>query len=137
MQHYLRSTTKLKRTTKMGKTEINQQDQGFAYQVGKDIAQLQEAVAVLQTATTDQQGKKQWVQKVTAKPGTVFGGMVKIKVNPNLVNKICAVKLGDYSPTFEQLGEYFETSKNEDAFPIYFVALADQEGHVDFETEVG
>ena len=37
----------------MGKTEINQQDQGFAYQVGKDIAQLQEAVAVLQTATTD------------------------------------------------------------------------------------
>ena len=26
--------------------------------------------------------------------------------------------------------------ENEDAFPIYFVALADQEGHVDFETEV-
>mgnify|MGYP007079151852 FL=1 len=51
---------------------------------------------------------------MTAKPGTVFGGMVKIKVNPNLVNKICAVKLGDYSPTFEQLGEYFETPKNED-----------------------
>ena len=73
---------------------------------------------------------------MTAKPGTVFGGMVKIKVNPNLVNKICAVKLGDYSPTFEQLGEYFETSKNEDAFPIYFVALADQEGHVDFVSEV-
>ena len=120
----------------MGKTEINQQDQGFAYQVGKDIAQLQEAVAVLQTATTDQQGKKQWVQKVTAKPGTVFGGMVKIKVNPNLVNKICAVKLGDYSPTFEQLGEYFETQKNEDSFPIYFIALADQHEHVDFETEV-
>ena len=120
----------------MGKTEINQQDQGFAYQVGKDIAQLQEAVAVLQTATTDQQGKKQWVQKVTAKPGTVFGGMVKIKVNPNLVNKICAVKLGDYSPTFEQLGEYFETQKNEDSFPIYFIALADQEEHVDFVSEV-
>ena len=112
----------------MGKTEINQQDQGFAYQVGKDIAQLQEAVAVLQTATTDQQGKKQWVQKVTAKPGTVFGGMVNIKVHPKLVNKICAVKQGNYSPTFEQLGEYFEAPKNEDAFPIYFVALADQEG---------
>ena len=122
----------------MGKTEINQQDQGFAYQVGKDIAQLQEAVAVLQAvaAPSNIAPKTQWVQKVTAKPGTVFGGMVKIKVNPNLVNKICAVKLGDYSPTFEQLGEYFETSKNEDAFPIYFVALADQHEHVDFETEV-
>ena len=118
----------------MEKLEINQQDQGFAYQVGKDIAQLQETVAALQAAATAQQ--KQWVQKVTAKPGTVFGGMVNIKVNPNLVNKICVVKLGDYSPTFEQLGEYFETPKNEDAFPIYLVALADQEGHVDFETEV-
>ena len=122
----------------MEKLEINQQEQGFAYQVGKDIAQLQEAVAALQTAATAQQGTKtQWVQKVTAKPGTVFGGMAKIKVNPNLVNKICAVKLGDYSPTFEQLGEYFETSKNEDAFPIYFVALADQHEHVDFVSEVG
>ena len=122
----------------MEKLEINQQDQGFAYQVGKDIAQLQEAVAVLQTTATDkQETKTQWVQKVTAKPGTVFGGMVKIKVNPNLVNKICAVKLGDYSPTFEQLGEYFETPKNEDFFPIYFIALADQEGHVDFVSEVG
>ena len=122
----------------MGKTEINQQDQGFAYQVGKDIAQLQEAVAVLQAvaAPSNIAPKTQWVQKVTAKPGTVFGGMVKIKVNPNLVNKICAVKLGDYTPTFEQLGEYFETPKNEDAFPIYFVALADQHEHVDFETEV-
>ena len=121
----------------MEKLEINQQDQGFAYLVGKDIAQLQEAVAALQAAATAQQGTKtQWVQKVTAKPGTVFGGMVNIKVNPNLVNKICAVKLGHYSPTFEQLDEYFETPKNEDAFPIYFIALADQEGHVDFETEV-
>ena len=121
----------------MEKLEINKQDQGFAYQVGKDIAQLQETVAALQAAVIAQQGKKnQLVQKVTAKPGTVFGGMVKIKVNPNLVNKICAVKLGDYSPTFEQLGEYFETQKNEDSFPIYFIALADQEGHVDFETEV-
>ena len=121
----------------MEKLEINQQDQGFAYQVGKDIAQLQEAVAALQAAATAQQGKKQWVQKVTAKPGTVFGGMVKIKVNPNLVNKICVVKQGHYSPTFEQLDEYFETPKNEDAFPIYFIALADQEGHVDFVSEVG
>ena len=121
----------------MEKLEINQQDQGFAYQVGKDIAQLQEAVAVLQTTATDkQETKTQWVQKVTAKPGTVFGGMVKIKVNPNLVNKICAVKLGDYSPTFEQLGEYFETPKNEDFFPIYFIALADQHEHVDFVSEV-
>ena len=120
----------------MEKLEINQQDQGFAYLVGKDIAQLQEAVAALQAAATAQQGKKQWVQKVTAKPGTVFGGMVKIKVNPNLVNKICVVKQGHYSPTFEQLDEYFETPKNEDAFPIYFIALADQEGHVDFVSEV-
>ena len=122
----------------MEKLEINQQDQGFAYLVGKDIAQLQEAVAALQAAATAQQGTKtQWVQKVTAKSGTVFDGMVKIKVNPNLVNKICVVKQGHYSPTFEQLDEYFETPKNEDAFPIYFIALADQEGHVDFETEVG
>lgn len=122
----------------MEKLEINQQDQGFTYKVGKDIAHLEDAVAALQTAATAQQGTKtQWVQKVIAKPGTVFGGMVKIKVNPNLINKICAVKLGHYSPTFEQLDEYFETPKNEDAFPIYFIALADQEGHVDFETEVG
>jgi len=92
-------------------------------------------LAALQTPATAQQGKTQWVQKVTAKPGTVFGGMVNIKVNPNLVNKICAVKLGDYAPTFEELGEYFETPKNEDAFPIYFIALADQK-IVDFETEV-
>lgn len=121
----------------MEKLEINQQDQAFAYQVGKDIAQLQETVAALQAAATAQQGTKtQWVQKVTAKPGTAFDGMVKIKVNPNLVNKICAVKLGDYSPTFEQLDEYFETQKNEDYFPIYFIALADQHEHVDFETEV-
>ena len=119
----------------MEKLEINHQDQGFAYQVGKDIAQLQEAVAALQTTATAQQGKTQWVQKVTAKPGTVFGGMVNIKVHPNLVNKICAVKQGHYSPTFEQLDEYFETPKNEDAFPIYFIALADQK-IVDFETEV-
>ena len=118
----------------MEKLEINQQDQGFAYQVGKDITQLQEAVAALQAAATAQQGK-QWVQKVTAKPGTGFNGMVNIKVHPKLVNKICAVKLGDYSPTFEQLGEYFETQKNEDSFPIYFIALADQK-IVDFETEV-
>lgn len=122
----------------MEKLEINQQDKAFIYQLGKDIARLEEAVAALQAAATAQQGKKtQWVQKVTAKPGAVFGGMVNIKVNPNLVNKICVVKLGDYSPTFEQLGEYFETPKNEDAFPIYFIALADQHEHVDFETEVG
>ena len=121
----------------MEKLEINPQDQAFIYKVGKDIAHLEEAVAALQAAVTAQQGKKtQWVQKVTAKPGTVFGGMVKIKVNPNLVNKICAVKLGDYTPTFEQLGDYFETPKNEDSFPIYFIALADQHEHVDFETEV-
>ena len=121
----------------MEKLEINKQDQGFAYQVGKDIARLQEAVAALQTAATAKQGTKiQWVQKVTAKPGTIFGGMVNIKVNPNLTNKICAVKLGDYSPTFEQLGEYFETPKNEDSFPIYFIALADQHEHVDFVSEV-
>ena len=121
----------------MEKLEINQQDQGFAYQVGKDIAQLQETVAALQAAVTAQQGKKtQWVQKVTAKPGTVFGGMAQIKVHPNLVNKICAVKLGDYTPTFEQLGDYFEMQKNEDSFPIYFIALADQHEHVDFVSEV-
>ncbi|KAA5522642.1 hypothetical protein [Haemophilus seminalis] len=121
----------------MEKLEINQQDKAFIYQVGKDIAHLEGAVAALQAAVTAQQGKKtQWVQKVTAKPGTVFGGMAQIKVHPNLVNKICAVKLGDYTPTFEQLGDYFEMQKNEDSFPIYFIALADQHEHVDFETEV-
>lgn len=121
----------------MEKLEINQQDKAFIYQLGKDIAHLEEAVAALQAAATAQQGKKtQWVQKVTAKPGTVFGGMVNIKVNPNLINKICAVKQGNYSPTFEQLGEYFEMPKNEDVFPVYFIALADQHEHVDFETEV-
>ena len=122
----------------MEKLEINPQDQAFIYKVGKDIAHLEEAVAALQAAVTAQQGKKtQWVQKVTAKPGTVFGGMAQIKVHPNLVNKICVVKLGDYTPTFEQLGDYFETPKNEDAFPIYFIALADQHEHVDFVSEVG
>ena len=121
----------------MEKLEINPQDQAFIYKVGKDIAHLEEAVAALQAAVTAQQGKKtQWVQKVTAKPGTVFGGMAQIKVHPNLVNKICVVKLGDYTPTFEQLGDYFEMQKNEDSFPIYFIALADQHEHVDFETEV-
>lgn len=55
----------------MEKLEINQQDQGFAYQVGKDIAQLQESVAALQTSATAQQGTKtKWVQKVTLKPGS-------------------------------------------------------------------
>lgn len=121
----------------MEKLEINQQDKAFIYQVGKDIAHLEGAVAALQAAVTAQQGKKtQWVQKVTAKPGTVFGGMAQIKVHPNLVNKICAVKLGDYTPTFEQLGDYFEMQKNEDSFPIYFIALADQHEHVDFVSEV-
>ena len=121
----------------MEKLEINQQDQGFAYQAGKDIAQLQESVAALQTVITDQQGKKQWVQKVTVKPGTVFSRRerIKVKVNPNLTNKICVVKLGNYSTILKQLDEYFETSKNENAFPIYFIALADPE-QVDFETEV-
>ena len=121
----------------MEKLEINQQDQGFAYQVGKDIAQLQESVAALQTAATAQQGTKtQWVQKVTVKPGTVFNRREKInvKVNPNLTNKICVVKMGNYL-TLKQLGEYFETSKNENSFPIYFIALTDPE-QVDFETEV-
>ena len=121
----------------MEKLEINPQDQAFIYKVGKDIAHLEEAVAALQAAVTAQQGKKtQWVQKVTAKPGTVFGGMAQIKVHPNLVNKICVVKLGDYTPTFEQLGDYFETPKNDDSFPIYFIALADQHEHVDFVSEV-
>lgn len=121
----------------MEKLEINQQGQGFAYQVGKDIAQLQESVAALQTTATAQQGTKtQWVQKVTVKPGTVFNrrDKIKVKVNPNLTNKICVVKMGNYL-TLKQLDEYFETSKNENSFPIYFIALTDPE-QVDFETEV-
>ncbi|NYA47986.1 hypothetical protein, partial [Haemophilus haemolyticus] len=72
----------------MEKLEINQQDQGFAYQVGKDIAQLQETVAALQAAATAQQGTKtQWVQKVTLKPGTTES-WAKVKVNPELVGKV-------------------------------------------------
>lgn len=123
----------------MEKLEINQQDQAFIYQVWKDIAQLQESVAALQASATAQQGTKtQWVQKVTVKPGTVFDRRekIKVKVNPNLANKICIVKQGNYLLTLKQLGEYFETSKNENLFPIYFIALADPE-QVDFETEVG
>lgn len=75
---------------------------------------------------------------MTVKPGTVFDRRIKIKVkvkvNPNLTNKICVVKQGNYS-TIKQLDEYFEISKREEAFPIYFIAIADPE-QVDFETEV-
>ena len=79
----------------MEKLEINQQDQGFAYQVGKDIAQLQDAVATLQTAATAQQGTKtQWVQKVTLKPGSTES-WINVKVNPELVGKPGIALLAD------------------------------------------
>ena len=104
-----------------------------------DVIEKLNALNAMDLKSAYQQGTKtQWVQKVTVKPGTVFNRRekIKVKVNPNLTNKICVIKLGNYSTTLKQLGEYFETSKNENAFPIYFIALADPE-QVDFVSEVG
>ena len=120
----------------MEKLEINQQDQGFAYQVGKDIAQLQEAVAALQTAVTAQQGTKtQWVQKVTLKPGTTES-WINVKVNPELVGKPGIALLADSTLQTTRFKEFYEMPAEASYFPAYLIALADHE-QVDFVSEVG
>ena len=120
----------------MKKLEINQQDQGFAYQVGKDIAQLQEAVAALQTAVTAQQGTKtQWVQKVTLKPGSTEP-WINVKVNPELVGKAGIALLADSTLQTTRFKEFYEMPADASFFPAYLIALADHE-QVDFVSEVG
>ena len=122
----------------MEKLEINQQDQGFAYQVGKDIAQLQEAVAALQTAATAQQGTKtQWVQKVTLRlgPGTTES-WINVKVNPELVGKPGIALLADSTLQTTRFKEFYEMPADASYFPAYLIALADHE-QVDFVREVG
>ena len=122
----------------MEKLEINQQDQGFAYQVGKDIAQLQEAVAALQTAATAQQGTKtktQWVQKVTLKPGSTES-WINVKVNPELVGKVGMALYGKDTMEKTHFKEIYEMPANASYFPLYLIAFANPE-QVDFVSEVG
>ena len=119
----------------MEKLEINQQDQGFAYQVGKDIAQLQETVAALQAATTAQQGKKQWVQKVTLKPGSTES-WINVKVNPELIGKAGVVLLANNPTQITYFKEIYEMPAEASYFPAYLIAFADP-AQVDFVSEVG
>lgn len=122
----------------MEKLEINQQDQGFTYQVGKDIAQLQDTVAALQAAATAQQGTKtktQWVQKVTLKPGSTES-LIKAKVNPELVGKAGVVLLADSTLMTTYFKEFYETPNYPGNLPAYLIAFADPE-QVDFVSEVG
>ena len=120
----------------MEKLEINQQDQGFAYQVGKDIAQLQEAVAALQTVATAQQGTKtKWVQKVTLKPGTTED-WVKAKVNPELVGKAGVVLFANNPTQITYFEDIYEMPADASYFPAYLIAFANPE-QVDFVSEVG
>ena len=126
----------LEKDKNMEKLEINLKDQGFAYQVGKDIAQLQEAVAALQTAVTAQQGTKtQWVQKVTLKPGSTES-WINVKVNPELVGKAGMVLFANATVEKAYFKEIYEMPADASYFPMYLIALADHE-QVDFETEVG
>ena len=118
----------------MEKLEINQQDQGFAYQVGKDIAQLQEAVAALQAAATAQGTKTQWVQKVTLKPGSTES-WINVKVNPELVGKAGMVLFADDTVEKAYFKEIYEMPTDASYFPMYLIALADPE-QVDFVSEV-
>lgn len=122
----------------MEKLEINQQDQGFAYQVGKDIAQLQEAVAALQTAATAQQGTKtktQWVQKVTLKPGSTES-WINVKVNPELVGKGGVALFANATMEKAYFKEIYEMPADASYFPMYLIAFADP-AQVDFVSEVG
>lgn len=122
----------------MEKLEINQQDQGFAYQVGKDIAQLQEAVAALQTAATAQQGTKtktQWVQKVTLKPGSTES-LINVKVNPELVGKAGMALFANATVEKAYFKEIYEMPADALFFPMYLIAFADP-AQVDFVSEVG
>ena len=120
----------------MEKLEINQQDQGFAYQVGKDIVQLQEAVAALQAAATAQQGTKtQWVQKATLKPGS-SESQINVKVNPELVEKVGDVLLANYPTQITYFKDTYEIPADASYFPAYLIAFADPT-QVDFVSEVG
>ena len=122
----------------MEKLEINQQDQGFSYQVGKDIAQLQEAVAALQTAATAQQGTKtktQWVQKVTLKPGSTES-LINVKVNPELVGKGGMALFANATMEKAYFKEIYEMPADASYFPMYLIAFADP-AQVDFVSEVG
>lgn len=120
----------------MEKLEINQQDQDFAYQVGKDIAHLQEAVAALQTSATAQQGTKtKWVQKVTLKSGTTES-WAKVKVNPELVGKPGIALLADSTLQTTCFKEFYEMPADASLFPAYLIALVDPK-QVDFVSEVG
>ncbi|WP_118815800.1 hypothetical protein [Haemophilus haemolyticus] len=105
--------------------------------MGKDIAQLQEAVAALQTAAaTAQQGTKtQWVQKVTLKPGSTES-WIKVKVNPELVGKAGVVLLGNNPTQITYFKDIYEMPADASYFPTYLIAFADPK-QVDFETEVG
>ena len=126
----------LEKDKNMEKLEINLKDQGFAYQVGKDIAQLQEAVAALQTAVTAQQGtKNQWVQKVTLKPGTTES-WINVKVNPELVGKAGMVLFANANVEKAYFKEIYEMPTDASYCPMYLIALADHE-QVDFVSEVG
>lgn len=122
----------------MEKLEINQQDQAFIYQLGKDIAHLQEAVAALQTAATAQQGTKtktQWVQKVTLKPGSTES-WINVKVNPELVGKVGMVLFANATVEKAYFKEIYEIPNYPEILPVYFIAFADPE-QVDFVSEAG
>lgn len=120
----------------MEKLEINQQDKAFIYQLGKDIAHLQEAVAALQTSATAQQGtKNQWVQKVTLKPGSTES-WINVKVNPELVGKVGVALYGKDSVDKTYFKEIYEMPADASYFPLYLIAFADP-AQVDFVSEVG
>ena len=120
----------------MEKLEINQQDQGFAYQVGKDIAHLQETVAALQAVATAQQGTKtQWVQKVTLKPGSTES-LINVKVNPELVGKAGMALFANATVEKAYFKEIYEMPADALFFPMYLIAFADP-AQVDFVSEVG
>lgn len=121
----------------MEKLEINQQDQGFTYKVGKDIAHLEDAVAALQAAATAQQGTKtKWVQKVTLKPGSTESNMINVKVNPELVGKGGMALFANATMENVYFKEIYEMPAEASFFPMYLIAIADHE-QVDFVSEVG
>ena len=121
----------------MEKLEINQQDQAFIYQLGKDIAHLQEAVAALQTAVTAQQGTKtQWVQKVTLKPGSSESQIINVKVNPELVGKGGMALFANATMENAHFKEIYEMPADASYFPMYLIAFADP-AQVDFVSEAG
>ena len=120
----------------MEKLEINQQDKAFIYQLGKDIARLEGAVAALQAAATAQQGTKtQWVQKVTLKPGSTES-WINVKVNPELVGKAGVVLLANNPTQITYFKDIYEMPADASYFPAYLIAFADPK-QVDFVSEVG